>query len=477
MAWSGCNTTSEFIELMNFGPGPMDIGCYIVTNGQYSVTIPPNTVIQPGKYYLISGQDILAKNCGNMDSAVTVDLNWNTCNCTNKPVPVTGDGFMQNGGGANEKVVLLDPDLNVIDAVSRKLPVTASASVTTANVSGACTSKTFDLDLMSIVYEEIGEATGVDNSYSRKVDGDCGWVKTTAISADASNKTGSSSSATYDFSTLSASECSGTTGSISIGVSAANVGSLFPMSYTLAHDIDRNNFFNMSDQYIYGTDNTAPSIDINSLIYGKYRITVASSMGCNLKNYDFFIFNCYGQVLPLKLLSFRYTGEQEGKSSFECTISNMENIKSLVLEESDGRLYKAVTTVSRFDNATGTVVITIKALPSSNRFYRLRMVSKTDEVSYSQVIQATSQKPAIGNRLWPNPATNKLNIEIHTETETAAHYTIHNINGAIAKQGGLQLKKGISPITLGVGGLANGIYQLTVQTKTGQPISLLFVKQ
>ena len=53
MPWSGCNTTSEFVELMNFGPGPMDIGCYIVTNGQYSVTIPPNTVINPGKYFVI----------------------------------------------------------------------------------------------------------------------------------------------------------------------------------------------------------------------------------------------------------------------------------------------------------------------------------------------------------------------------------------------------------------------------------------
>jgi hypothetical protein len=80
MPWSGCNTTSEFIELMNFGPGPMNIGCYIVTNGTYAVTIPPNTIIQPGQYFVLSGQNTLSQGCGNTDSLIHVDLNWTSCN-------------------------------------------------------------------------------------------------------------------------------------------------------------------------------------------------------------------------------------------------------------------------------------------------------------------------------------------------------------------------------------------------------------
>src|SRR5690606_11434809 len=84
MSWSGCTINSEFIELLNFGPGAMDIGCHIVTNGKYSVTIPPNTIVQPGEYFLIAGQDILIQGCGNADSAAIVDLNWNTCNCTDQ---------------------------------------------------------------------------------------------------------------------------------------------------------------------------------------------------------------------------------------------------------------------------------------------------------------------------------------------------------------------------------------------------------
>ncbi|RYD92675.1 MAG: lamin tail domain-containing protein, partial [Sphingobacteriales bacterium] len=117
MPWpsASCGTTSEFVELLNFGPGPTNIGCYILTNGKYSVTIPPNTILQPGQFFVIAGQSSLPINCGNIDSAVRVHLNWNTCNCTNVAIPTTGDGFMTDGGPANVNMVLFDPTLAVVD--------------------------------------------------------------------------------------------------------------------------------------------------------------------------------------------------------------------------------------------------------------------------------------------------------------------------------------------------------------------------
>lgn len=283
MPWSGCSNNSEYIELMNFGPGPMDVGCYIVTNGQYAVTIPANTILAPGSYYVIAGQNVLSAGCGNVDSSITVDLNWATCNCTDKAVPTTGSGFMQDGGSANEKIVLLSPTLGIVDAVSRMLPASSSLLINSSSNAGTCTPTTFDLDNLPITYEAINISTGINNSYSRRVDGDCGWVKTTDISAGAPNKTGSSSSAMYSFSTLSASECNGTTGSISIAVSAADVSTLFPMTYTLAYDLDSNNVFDGADVYTQGSDSSASSIDISNLAYGRYRITVGSSSGCNLQ--------------------------------------------------------------------------------------------------------------------------------------------------------------------------------------------------
>lgn len=474
MSWSGCNTTSEFIELMNFGPGAMNIGCYIVTNGKYAVTIPPNTIVQPGQYFLLSGRDILAASCGNSDSAVHVDLNWTTCNCTNQTVPTTGDGFLQNGGNANEKVVLLDPNLNVIDAVSRYATPSSSVAIITSS-NGGCTSKTFDLDLMGITYESIDNSTGIDNSFARKVDGDCGWVKTTAISANAPNKTGNTSSASYNFSTISASDCQSTTGSISIGVSATNVSSLFPMSYTLAQDKDNNYIYNTSDQYLFGVDNSAPSIDINNLAYGRYRITVASALGCNLKTYDFFIFNCYGILLPVKLVSFKHTGEQNGQLLFDCQLLGLENLKTLVVEGSNGDLFTPVSSFSA--SALPGGVFTLNVPNGAYAYYRLRLIDNKDMVSYSSIVPVKIET-TVTNLLWPNPATDKVQVSFNAEKQNNSFYTISNALGSVVKTEKLSLKKGANNCFVSLQGLPAGVYQLSIpQDNAKQPICFRFVKQ
>jgi hypothetical protein len=472
MPWSGCSTTSEFIELLNFGPGPMNIGCYIVTNGTYSVTIPPNTIIQPRQYFILSGQNILSQNCGNRDSAVKVDVNWTTCNCTNVPIPTTGDGFMQNGGSANEKIVLLDLNLNVIDAVSRDIPVSSSISITTPGLSGGCTSRTFNLNSMSITYESINNSTGIDNSFARKVDGDCGWLKTTVISADAPNKTGSTSSATYDFSTLNASECGGTTGSISIQVSATDVNALFPMNYTLGFDVDGNETFNNSDQYTYGTDNTAPSIDISNLPYGRYRITVGSNSSCNLKSYDFYIFNCYGVVLPVKLHYFTYSGTQNDRHIFRFKVDEASTLNHVILEGSDVGSFQSVTTLF---GPFSKNEISIAADVSSFTKYRLRLVNQSGVISYSQEIKLENK--ASVNQFWPNPVKEKIFTTVNAIEKGRLLFSILNSTGVVVKKAEMEVNKGVQILSFSTADIGNGIYYLHLTgTPLPQPVSFKFVK-
>src|SRR6476660_1398121 len=94
MPWTlnGCGTTAEFVELLNFGPGPVDIGCYILTDGDYSVTIPPHTILQPGQFYVLACLDVITAPCANINATIHSDLNWTTCGCTSAPIPTTGDG-------------------------------------------------------------------------------------------------------------------------------------------------------------------------------------------------------------------------------------------------------------------------------------------------------------------------------------------------------------------------------------------------
>lgn len=462
MPWAGCNTTSEFIELMNFGPGPMDIGCYIVTNGKYSVTIPPNTVLQRGQYFVLSGQDILAKGCGNEDSVVHVDLNWSSCNCTNIPIPTTGDGFLQNGGNANDKVVLLDPNLNVIDAVSASIPASSSSTITTPAVNG-CNSKTFNLDAMGISYESTGASTGKNNSIARKIDGDCGWVKTTAISAQAPNKTGSSASATYDFTAVSTTQCNTMAGSISIQVNSADVNALFPMNYTLAFDADANDVFNNADQYIYGIDYSAPTIDIDNLAYGRYRIAVGSSSSCNLKSYDFYVFNCYTIVLPAKLLQFSYEGSRNAAHVFKCKLADASTLSSVVLEGWDGSRFQPVVSLfGPFMN--NEMTFSTSAFSYSN--FRLKLTSRAGVVSYSQEIRISSSNSSVN--FWPNPVTDKMLVRIKTLSAGKVFYSIIDAHGNTIAKSAIEVTKGEQTVSISAKSMNKGIYYLTI---TGQPLS------
>ncbi|MBL7727685.1 MAG: lamin tail domain-containing protein, partial [Dinghuibacter sp.] len=247
---NGCGVTSEFVELLNFGPGPINIGCYILTDGDYSITIPPNTILQPGQFYVISGQDVIIQPCDNVDSTITAHLNWNTCNCTSAPIPTTGDGFLTDGGSAAEQLVLLDPLLNVVDAVVRKLPAEPSSLITTSSVGGGCTPQTFDLDLMNIDYETIGESDGRGNSMARKTDGDCGWVKDSRQSGNATNNTaGEISSLDASFYVTSGTACLPNLGSILIVINSGNMAEIFPLRYILAFDSNNDNVFDFNDTY------------------------------------------------------------------------------------------------------------------------------------------------------------------------------------------------------------------------------------
>ncbi|MHA4846412.1 lamin tail domain-containing protein [Flavitalea antarctica] len=474
MSWSGCNTTSEFIELLNFGPGPMNIGCYVVTNGQYSVTIPTNTILQPGEYYVLAGQNVLAQDCGNTDSAVTVDLNWTTCNCTNVSIPTTGDGFLKNGGGANEKVVLLSPSGTVMDAVSRSTP-SASATITTSSVGGTCTSSTFDLDLMAISYEVIGIATGIDNSYSRRVDGDCGWVKTTDISAGAPNKTGSTASATYSFTTLNASQCSGTTGTISIGVSADNLSSLFPMTYVLAYDLNDNNIFESTDIYTSGSDNSSPSIDINNLPYGRYRITVGSSLGCNLQSFDFFIFNCYGIILPNRVITFKQEATRDNKRWFNASIAGLDSLKLVILEAKSGGEFKAVN--SFLPNTFRDGVPTSISAPITDALqYRLRLISRSNADYYSAVLQVNDEMIK-DVRLLPNPVGASTSLSVTSPAGGRSALRVTNTLGQTMLSESIMLKPGKNLLPIRTGNLPVGLYQLTVDgSSLKDRVTILFRK-
>lgn len=93
--------TGEWIELINTCATPVDIGCMIVGDGDFTLTIPSGITLQPGAVYTISS------GLNNL----TPDLNWNTCNCSSS--------LVQTGSltDASEQLFVLDNTGNLISGV------------------------------------------------------------------------------------------------------------------------------------------------------------------------------------------------------------------------------------------------------------------------------------------------------------------------------------------------------------------------
>jgi hypothetical protein len=162
--------------------------------------------------------------------------------------------------------------------------------------------------------------------------------------------------------------------------------------------VDSNNTFDETDQYSYGTDAAPPAIDINNLDYGRYRITVGSSLGCNLQSFDFFIFNCYGVVLPVR------PGEDK--------------------------------------------------TPDDDR-----------------------GQPHI-NKLWPNPASSQLFVQLNAANYGRVGYTIFNAAGIPMRKGSLDLRPGANTNTLPIDDLPPGFYLFkTTGSSNIAPVVLRFMKQ
>lgn len=486
MPWTSntCGVKTEFVELLNFGPGPVNIGCYILTTGVYSVTIPPNTILKAGEMYILAGQNFIPGTCGNVDSTasgITANLNWNTCNCTNVPIPSTNSsaGFMADNGYS--PLVLLDPSLNVIDAIIRGLPGNATGPVTSSSVNGGCTSKTFNIGTMSIQYEELGMAPGSQNSYARTVDGDCVWLKQPSQSGNASNtRKGNTTDISYEFDMVKPTSCEESGyGSVSIYVKHSNYAAIFPMSYTISLDVNNDGIFDFADQYTTFTDVEPPFIEIDNLPVGRFKVTVYSIKGCYLRTFDFPIIPCEPNTLPVRLLYFKNSGTRQNQHHLEWLLQEAQNLQSIVLEKStDGKNFIAEKIFTGEGFRGGRLFSYPAGASASFRYYRLKITQKSGKPFYSPVVTMGVGEKTPPVRIFPNPATNKLQLQLSSPRPQKVAYAIYNTSGLALQSGHLLLSGAEQIQTISLQHLPPGTYQLQVSGIAGepQPISLRFVK-
>ncbi len=156
--------TAEWVEIYNLCDEPVDVSCYALTDGDFSLTFPQGTIIQGNSYFVI----------GSSNSGTTVDLNWATCNCTTNTNSQVG--ILTNTG---EQLILVNETGALINGIywgSGQFPV----NLLSLALPG-CPSQEITFNAPGIFFETIPVASGEDCSISRLCDGE--WAETCGNSA------------------------------------------------------------------------------------------------------------------------------------------------------------------------------------------------------------------------------------------------------------------------------------------------------
>jgi len=151
--------TEEWFELYNTCNYPVNIGCHVIADGDFTIRIPAGTMIPAYGFYTI----------GSNNSGGTVNLNISTCGCASG----SGVGVLTNAG---EQVLLLDGVGNVLDAIvwgGGQFPVFVSAP----SASGCPGVNLSFQNVNSTSFEDLPNGGANGCTLARACDGSSIWVQ------------------------------------------------------------------------------------------------------------------------------------------------------------------------------------------------------------------------------------------------------------------------------------------------------------
>jgi PKD repeat protein len=159
----GCTpSTAEWVELYNTCNTPQDISCFVLTDGDFGVTFPVGTIIQPYSFFVI----------GSSNSGTVVNLDLGTCGCTSGPTSQVG--IFTNSA---EQLAFVNPLGVILDGLYWGGGQFAQTpSFTTANTVG-CPDVTITLSASDPALISVsGQSNNDGESIYRECDGTNVWL-------------------------------------------------------------------------------------------------------------------------------------------------------------------------------------------------------------------------------------------------------------------------------------------------------------
>lgn len=170
-------------------------------------------------------------------------------------------------------------------------------------------------------------------------------------------------------------------------------------------------------------------------------------------------------ALPLTMGDFTGNKRQNSVQLNWNTLTEMNTSHFDIERSTDGILFTKLGQVSAAGDATDTrnYQFTDQLLPSARTiFYRLKMTDKDQTFRYSRIIAVTNDNSLLTLRLFPNPVSEVLQIQVYAGRKENARLSITDAAGNQVLQKTITLQEGNNGSSMTVGELPPGQYLLTV---------------
>jgi hypothetical protein len=173
--------------------------------------------------------------------------------------------------------------------------------------------------------------------------------------------------------------------------------------------------------------------------------------------------------LPVELVSFQAEKVKDKVKLTWQTASEKNNKQFKVQRSTNAKNWESIATKSGQGTTTVTTNYELFDSPdfSGRIYYRLQQEDMDGSVHYSEVKMVTFEKPAtVTLKLYPNPATEIITLELETDKAEAAEIKIMNLAGKEVYSNMQNISAGRNSIYCPLAILPAGFYLLTVQTQS-----------
>ena len=171
--------------------------------------------------------------------------------------------------------------------------------------------------------------------------------------------------------------------------------------------------------------------------------------------------------LPITLTDFTVT--KEGSISLAAwATENEENNSHFNLQRSlDGNEFTTLGKVnSKAVNGTSSVELKYNFMDKSpqigHNYYRLEQVDQDGKMSYSDIIDLVWGADGSVVTIYPNPATDKLNVDVSIDKVAQIEVRLLDMSGRVVKSVVQQSAKGMNNVSIGLGDIATGVYGVQI---------------